>query len=181
MVGIPLWALAHLRIDGEGLPGQAAESGYFLIFEIFLRPILTVFALIAAILIFSAQVRVLNFIWDIVTTNVTGFSAGDDNQLDFYFKRFQRSTIDQFFFTATYTIIVYLMANLSFKLIDKIPDGILRWMGSSASAFGDTDQDPSESLTKYAAQGGLVQGQQLVRGVSGNVGELGQTLGQVLK
>ena len=72
------------------------------------------------------------------------------------------------------------MANLSL-LIDKIPDGILRWMGSSASAFGDTDQDQSESLTKYVAQGGLVQGQQLVKGVSGNVGELGQTLGQVLK
>ena len=93
MVGIPLWALAHLRIDGEGLPGQAAESGYFLIFEIFLRPILTVFALIAAILIFSAQVRVLNFIWDIVTTNVTGFSAGDDNQLIFILSVFNEAQL----------------------------------------------------------------------------------------
>ena len=29
MVGTPLWALAHLRIDGEGLPGDAASNGYF--------------------------------------------------------------------------------------------------------------------------------------------------------
>ena len=40
MVGTPLWGLAHLRIDGDGLPGRTAMSGYVLIFEIFLRPIL---------------------------------------------------------------------------------------------------------------------------------------------
>ena len=45
MVGVPLWALAHLRIDGNGLPGQAAVAGYFLIFEVFLRPILIIFGL----------------------------------------------------------------------------------------------------------------------------------------
>ena len=34
LVGAPLWALAHLRIDGNGLPGETASNGYFLIFEI---------------------------------------------------------------------------------------------------------------------------------------------------
>ena len=70
MVGVPLWALAHLRIDGEGLPGNSAANGYFLILEIFLRPILTIFGLIAATLIFTAQVRVLHFLWQIVTENL---------------------------------------------------------------------------------------------------------------
>ena len=37
MVGVPLWALAHIRIDGQGLAGDAALNGYFLIFEIFIH------------------------------------------------------------------------------------------------------------------------------------------------
>ena len=35
MVGVPLWALAHIRIDGQGLPGDAAMNGYYLLLEIF--------------------------------------------------------------------------------------------------------------------------------------------------
>lgn len=178
MVGIPLWALAHLRLDGEGLPGESAQGGYFLIFEIFLRPILTVFALIAAILIFSAQVRILNFIWDLVTANLTGFQT--DQTIDFGIKRFQRGEIDAFFFTIIYTIIVYMMATTSFKLIDKIPDGILRWTGSSATAFGDTDQDPTEGLTKYAATGGMIQGEQITTGIISSAKDTGSVLGKMI-
>jgi conjugal transfer/type IV secretion protein DotA/TraY len=38
MVGIPLWALAHLHIDGDGIPGPSAVNGYFILLEILLRP-----------------------------------------------------------------------------------------------------------------------------------------------
>ena len=169
MVGVPLWALAHLRIDGEGLPGNSAANGYFLIFEIFLRPILTVFGLIAATLIFTAQVRVLHFLWSIVTENLTGFDQGDpvigvagaSNPL----LSFKRSIIDEFFFSIVYAIIVYMMAIAAFKLIDKIPDNLLRWMGSSVSSFGDINQDSVDGLTRYAALGGATSGQKLAEGV----------------
>jgi len=59
MVAMPLWALAHLRIDGEGVPGDAAIGGYFLIFEIFIRPILIVVGLLAAISIFAGMIKIL--------------------------------------------------------------------------------------------------------------------------
>ena len=36
MVGVPLWALAHLKIQGEGLPTQSALTGYLLIYPQFL-------------------------------------------------------------------------------------------------------------------------------------------------
>ena len=54
MVGAPLWALAHIRIDNDGLTGKAALDGYFLVLEVFLRPILIVFGLIASIATYSA-------------------------------------------------------------------------------------------------------------------------------
>ncbi len=177
MVGIPLWALAHLRIDGNGLPGDSAQNGYFLIFEIFIRPILTVFGLIAGMTIFTAQVRILNVIWDLVTNNLAGYNDTSSVYNVVANIEFKRAIIDQFFFTVLYTIVVYMMATASFKLIDKIPDNILRWMGQGISAFGDINQDATESLTKYAAIGGYTIGQQFTGAVQQAAAGAGRAVG----
>ena len=165
MVGIPLWALAHIRIDGEGLPGNAAVNGYFLIFEIFVRPILIIFGFLASILIFSAMVETLNSIFDLVSANVGGFSmttekAATIKQIEFY-----RSAIDQFMFTVMYAIIVYLLGQSSFKLIDLIPNNILRWMGQSVTTFNDERADPAENLVGRAKMGA----QQAIGSIGGGV------------
>ncbi|MBI1301668.1 MAG: DotA/TraY family protein [Alphaproteobacteria bacterium] len=180
MVGAPLWALAHLRIDGEGLPGDSAQNGYFLILEIFIRPILTVFGFVAAIIIFTAQVRILNMIWDVVVTNLTGASVGmSDNSFDIAGIETDRDAsnvrgvLDQFFFTVVYAIVCYMMALASFKLIDRIPDNILRWIGGSVSAFSDINQEEIDSINRYASIGGLTIGQQ----AAGSIVKLGGGLG----
>ncbi len=189
MVGVPLWALAHLRIDGEGLPGDAAQNGYFLILEIFIRPILTVVGLVAAIAIFGTQVRVLNLIWDLVTTNASGY--GDDyagttafdilSMNDVEGRRYQRGIVDQFFFTVIYTVVCYMMALASFKLIDKIPDNILRWAGAGVSSFGDMDQDNIDSLSRYATMGSMTLGGQAVGAVTGTASKAGGLVGGEMK
>ncbi len=166
MVGAPLWALAHLRIDGNGLPGQAALSGYYLIFEIFLRPLLIVFGMLASISIFSALVLVLNQTFDLVTSNLTGFNVSEEiagagpSEIEFY-----RSPVDQFFFTVIYTILVYLLAISSFKLIDLIPNNILRWMGQSVPTFNDQREDAGGALAGTAAQ----YGQQTINSIIGGL------------
>lgn len=180
MVGVPLWALAHLRIDGDGLPGDSAQNGYFLILEIFIRPILTVVGLVAAIVIFATQVQVLNLIWDLVTSNVAGDASSTNvDILDMASAndiRFQRGIVDQFFFTIIYTMVCYMMALASFKLIDRIPDNILRWAGAGVSSFGDINQDQVDSLSRYAAMGGMTMGNQ----ASGAIVKLGGDLGKVV-
>lgn len=181
MVGVPLWALAHLRIDGDGLPGDAASNGYFLLLEIFIRPILTVVGLIAAISVFAAQVRVLNLIWDLVVSNATGFADNDIlTSLTPTNVNFKRDAVDQFFFTIVYTIICYMLAIASFKLIDKIPDNILRFAGAGVSSFGDIDQDHVESLNRYAATGGMTIGGQATSAIRGGASGLGRTLGDLV-
>jgi len=178
MLGVPLWALAHMRIDGEGLPGDAAANGYFLILEIFVRPILTVIGLLAAVVIFATQARILNLVWDLVTANAAGFTEVDDilsNPVGSDVKYF-RNKLDQFFFTLVYTIVVYMMGMASFKLIDKIPDNILRWTGAGVSAYGDIDQDNVESLSRYAAVGGMTLGNQ----AAGAIVSLGRGFGGVI-
>ena len=153
MVGAPLWALAHIRIDGEGLPGPGAKNGYFLIFEIGIRPILTLFGLIASILTFSALVKVLNITFDLVISNLTGNPLSSENATGILNIDTYRGPVDQFFFTIVYAILVYLMGMSSFKLVDLVPNNILRWMGESVSSFNDDRQDPAQNLVGTASIG----------------------------
>ncbi len=189
MVGIPLWALAHIRIDGDGLPGNAAIGGYYLLLEIFLRPILLIFGLLAGIIIFAAQVWVLNDIFSLVTSNLGGFdadaavnggyAAGETGSIEYF-----RDLVDQFFFTIIYTIVVYMMGMASFKLIDLIPNNILRWMGASVQSFGAQDSiDPGENLVRNTLIGTNQVGGQLggaMRGAQGAAGETGAALGKLM-
>jgi len=167
MVGLPLWAMAHIRIDGEGLPGPAAMNGYFLIFEILIRPILIVAGLIGGISIFTAQVQILNEIWQLVTSSVGGFNAADATAAAPTAAagtgagvgpvvgsiEYLRNAADELFHTIMYAIIVYMMAMSSFKLIDLIPNNILRWLGSSVSTFGDHSGDPAQTLVQHSFMG----------------------------
>ncbi len=190
MVGVPLWALAHIRIDREGLPGDAAANGYFLLLEIFIRPILIVFSLIASFIIFGALVRVLHEVFDLVVQNVTGFEEkelplfGGGGTLAANFQielGFKRSIIDEFFYTLIYVFAVYVIGLSCFKLIDAIPQSILRWGGAGVSSFGDKYQDPAENLAQYAAIGGYVVGRQALSGATGMgraAGQGGGALGQ---
>ncbi|NCC20968.1 MAG: hypothetical protein EOM26_00730 [Alphaproteobacteria bacterium] len=191
MVGVPLWALAHLRIDGNGFPGDQAANGYFLILEIFIRPILCVFGLLAGIAIFAAQARVLHDVFSLVIDNLTGFDdrsynvegqlatdrtdLGDEIDNLIGLNTFKRDVVDEFFFTILYTIVLWMMATASFKLIDAIPNSILRWIGSGVSSFGDNRDDPTDGLVRYAAIGGATIGSQ----VAGGLQQMGKTMGMV--
>lgn len=163
MVGAPLWALAHLRIDGDGLPGKMAMNGYFLIFEIFLRPILTLFGLIGGMAIFTALASMLNEVFDLVVFNA---ADGIDLGADVERSELSRHIVDIFFFTAVYAVILYMMAVASFKMINLVPNNILRWLGQSVSSFSDSTQDPTQGLTQYAAIGGARIGGQLAGGAT---------------
>lgn len=157
IVAVPLWALAHLKIDGDGLAGPAAANGYFLILEIFIRPVLVIVGMIAAISIFTAAALVMNDLWDLVTVNVTGYnstealtgSAASIFEIEYY-----REGVDVFFFTLLYVIVVYMMAMSAFKMIDEIPNNILRWMNQAVKSFSDTQSDPADTLIRFSAIGG---------------------------
>ena len=168
MVGAPLWALAHLRIDGDGLPGKMAVKGYHLILEIFLRPILTVFGLLGGMAIFTALAMILNEVFDLVVVNTAGVNLEDTKD-----KGLGRHIVDVFFFTCLYAVILYMMAVSSFKMINLVPNMILRWLGESVSAFSDGAPDPTQNLAQYATiGGGRMAGQ-----VGGALTSLGKSAG----
>jgi conjugal transfer/type IV secretion protein DotA/TraY len=149
MVAMPLWALAHLRIDGEGLPGPGATNGYYLLLEIFLRPILTLFGLIGSIIIFAAMVSNLNLLFEMMVVNV----GGSDREAGIGDIDFWRGPLDELFFTVIYAVVVYMLALSCFKLIDSVPNQILRFIGASVSTFQEGAGDPAGQLTSQVSSG----------------------------
>jgi len=155
VIAMPLWAIGHMRIDGEGIMGRAAKEGYIMLLEIFLRPILVIVGLVASVILFAAQVQVLHEIWDLVTQNIytghgpdasTGTAALDDT-VDAL-----RNSIDMFFYMIMYAIIVYMIGLASFKMIDLVPNNILRWMNASSSVFQEYEEDVGGSLLRNTYQ-----------------------------
>ncbi len=154
VVAMPLWALAHIKIDGEGLPGPWATNGYFLLFEIFLRPTLIIAGFLASISLFAALVNVLHDVFHLLTLTATGYDMeaeifttsstlpGGSDTMDFW-----RSPLDELFYTVIYTVIVYMIGLSCFKLIDQIPNNIMRWMGVTVSTFRETAGDPAGELS----------------------------------
>ncbi len=177
VLAMPLWALAHIKIDGEGLPGPWATNGYFLLFEIFLRPILIIFAFVFSISIFAALVDTLHNSYQLlvyaasgsdieaeinrytaplgnygatpatltasgigVISNLSSFNLDNTTAL-------LRGPIDELFFTILYVIIVYMIGLSTFKLVDAIPNNIMRWMGVTVSTFHETAGDPAAELS----------------------------------
>lgn len=187
MIGMPMWALAHLRIDGDGIPTEAAEGGYFLLLEIALRPILTVIGMIASFMIFTAMIYGLNDIFNLLTVNLTGYNPPSSGSMvaDLEIKR---GTIDQFFYTVMYAVLVYIIAVGSFKLIDLIPLNIFRWIGSSAKNIIDEMGDPVPGMIRstYIGAFGLpLAGQQgmlgqAIKGVHRAVEGTGRAVGETI-
>ena len=192
MVGAPLWALAHLRIDGEDLPGDAAMRGIYMIFEIFLRPILVIFGLLASFVIFSAMVKILNEIFSLVVVNLaghdptatsvcgrgTGSTALGTNETAM---NFFRGPIDELFFTVIYAIIVYMIGMSCFKLIDLIPNNLLRYMGTDTKSFSDQAIDPTENMMRNLGVGAMqVSGTVINKVGGGAAGAVSNTMRAVM-
>lgn len=154
VVAMPLWALAHIKIDGEGLPGPLATNGYFLLFEILLRPILIIFGFIASMSLYVAFVDVLHEVYPTLTLAASGFDIRKEMttptavlEPNMTSMSFWRSPLDELFYTILYAVIVYMIGLSCFKLIDQIPNNIMRWMGVTVKTFTETAGDPASQLT----------------------------------
>jgi len=162
VVAMPLWALAHLRIDGDGMPGQAAINGYFLLLAILLRPGLIVVGMVGGALIFSASIYMLQHLFQDVILVSTGGSA---------------TGLEILIYALIFAYLCYTAGITSFKLVDAVPNQILRWIGSGVSTFSDGREDPIGGNVQMAmAAGSIVSGQAV-----GALSELGAAPGRGLQ
>jgi hypothetical protein len=116
---VPLLALAWLTPYGEGFGGQKVEPGYYLVIHTFLRPVMTIFGLIASILIFNAAAYLVTTFYYAIASNAGTFSGG-------------MFVVTKIAFGMMYVSILYLCLNASLKVMDTFGRNAVTWMGGKA-------------------------------------------------
>jgi conjugal transfer/type IV secretion protein DotA/TraY len=140
VIAIPVVALAHIKMDGEGLSGPMARGAYLLLLQLFLRPTLMVFGLISALLIFNFMIVALN---EFYTQAVAG--ATDSGKL---------GGIALIIYSVIYASLAYAFANASFKAIDMIPNQVLLWIGGPQGQTVDESHRVTGAVGQAAHVGG---------------------------
>jgi conjugal transfer/type IV secretion protein DotA/TraY len=121
VIAIPIVALAHIKMDGEGLAGPGARTAYLLMLQLFLRPVLMIFGLILALILFNFMIVVLN---EFFSGAIRGVENGGP-----------LAAVSSVIYALMYGMLAYSFATASFKAVDIIPAQCLQWIGGSNSAI----------------------------------------------
>lgn len=144
IIAMPLLALAHLTVQGEGLPGQAAKAGYYFLFNIALRPVLMVFGLIVGLIVFYAAVSYMNLFYMMAISTAGGVATS-------------HLFLSRLIYNGLYVIIIYICANASFKAINFLPDNAMKWMGHQSMHFAHMGEPQQVSGPLMQGAGNISQ------------------------
>lgn len=121
ILAAPLWAIMHLHPNGDDLTGKGA-NGYMLVLGLTLRPVLTVFGLIAALVVTDLMGEFVNKIFFSV------FQIGNAGGI--------KGFLVIFFSFSIYTMSQFSLFKKTFSLMHVIPDQLLRWIGGGGEQLG---------------------------------------------
>ena len=144
VVGVSLWAFAHLRMDGEGISGEA-KNGWTLLLALLLTPILMIFGFIVGMMIFRITSGLL----------LSGILPAAHAAL-------AGSTVFTVLLALpALTILVAVMqlvlVERSFSLITEFPNRVLTWIGGRADLADQGALDRAR-IGMIGATAGLARG-----------------------
>jgi conjugal transfer/type IV secretion protein DotA/TraY len=142
VVASTLWAFAHVRMDGDGLAGEAGKTGYEMVFNLLTRPVLMVTGLVIGYLIFSVGAA---FIGETFYAAMRGAMGSHIVGL-----------IGLLVLTVMFVYLFVLVANKSFSLIHVLPDRVAIWLGAGKGAQPLGEEGDMQKVSGVAV-GGVVQ------------------------
>lgn len=139
LVATPIWIAAHLHPEGEGMASRHAASGYMIILELLLRPVLMVFGFIVAVIVVDPMLNVISWM---------------------YFPAFASSTADSASGLITlimkiiiYAVICWMAINFAFKAITSVPTGVMKWIGGMAGHNSEMAESMGDSARQIVVSG----------------------------
>lgn len=138
VVAVSLWALVHMRLDGEGISGEAGRCGWLMLLALTLTPSLMILGYLAGMILFRIIARL--------------FDAGM-----FYAMSALADTspiVAIFGIIASGFIIIFayiVLMERSFSLISTFPTRILRWIGGEANLSDPASEGRFQSGLRGAA------------------------------
>lgn len=133
VIAAPLWAVAKIVPEGDGIMG-AAKPAYMLLLSLTLRPVLMVFGIICSMLMLQPLGSFINqVVIDALTVSNTGGGV-----------HWMLVAVGG---VMIYAVLLIALVNRLFALIHGIPDHVLRWISVSDSKLagftGETEQQGS--------------------------------------
>lgn len=127
LIAVPLWMLAHMTFEGEGLHGRGL-AGYELLFNVLFRPVLMLLGLFMGYFIFTCMSWLIRQSFGIAA----GFVLGNG--------WFVTNFLGLFVLLSIFTMMHVTAAFMSFRLISQLPHHLPRMIGFSGQNRVDTDQ-----------------------------------------
>ena len=149
IVAVNLWAVAHMRMDGEGLAGEAGRQGYYLVLALTLTPVLMVFGFLLGMAIFKVTTTLINIGFRVM---ISGLMV--NNWLPIWL-------IGMVVIGILMIITYFILAERSFSLTAELPGKVLRWIGADAQVTSAADD-----RIRVAAAGAGYQTTQLLSGLA---------------
>lgn len=154
MIAAPLWMLAHMSLNGEGLHG-AAKAGYALLFNVMFRPVLMLFGLFLGYFVFDAMSWLVH--------QTFGVAAAFALSNGWFVTNF----LGMLVLVAMFVMIHTTLALMCFRLIAIVPDRVPQMIG-----FGDGARIDMDQFSRDAAVIGMAGAlQNIGRAVQGEDGK----------
>lgn len=142
MIAAPLVALGLTHVEGHDMWGRSEEAMWLLL-NVFLRPILMVFGLVAGMILSRIGLVLLNMGFGQLMSEFTKVN-------DMYI------SVGRFMI---YIALAIMIVNASYSLIHKVPDRVMRWLRSG----GDQMSEYVNQATQATQRGAQETGQQYGR------------------
>ena len=125
---VNLWAMAHLRMEGDGLSGPAGQKGWLMLLALALAPVLMVFGLLAGMALFRVTST-------LISAGMLHATAGIAGTANLYV-----SLVSLVGFGAMISVVYVVVAERSFSLISEFPNRVMAWMGERIEVGGGAER-----------------------------------------
>lgn len=141
MAAAPLVALGLAHHEGHDMWGRSEEA-IWLWLNVFLRPVLMIIGLLAAMLLSRIGLKLLNVGYNQIIGEMHGINDG-------------------FYLVAELTVYISLavmVVNVSYGLIHKVPDRVMRWLRAGGDQLGDIVNQATKGAQDMTSQVGQSRG-----------------------
>lgn len=126
-IAVPLWMLAHMVFQGDGLHGRGLR-GWAILFNLLLRPVLMLAGLVFGYFIYAAGAR----LWQMLFSIAAGAALSQGWLVS--------NLVCVIIMICMYVLAHITMAVMSFRLIQLVPQHVPSWLGLDAVDRFDTHQ-----------------------------------------
>lgn len=141
----PLWAIAHMSMEGAGIAGQQASKGYVFVLSLILTPVLMLFGLLIGMIVFRFTGTLVNGGIYYALTSAQSLTADSISQI--------------MWFTGIFVVMVFMgfvylvILERSFSLISYFPGRVFRWFDE----IGDNLDSQSAARVNAAGLGSAIE------------------------